>query len=104
MTQLEIMGAKAKKASRFLMTAGSKKDEALNAIAKALRENADKIIKANDIDIENGKKEDFTKSLLDRLKLTEERINGMADGERGRFSCGSCRQSARRQNAQRLAD
>ena len=80
MTQLEIMGTKAKKASRFLMTAGSKKDEALNAIAKALRENADKIIKANDIDIENGKKAGLTKSLLDRLKLTEERINGMADG------------------------
>lgn len=80
MTQLEIMGANAKEASRFLMTAGSKKDEALNAIAKALRENADKIIKANDIDIENGEKAGLTKSLLDRLKLTEERINGMADG------------------------
>lgn len=80
MTQLEIMGAKAKKASRFLMTAGSKKDEALNAIAKALRENADKIIKANDIDIENGKNAGLTKSLLDRLQLTKERINGMADG------------------------
>ncbi len=80
MTQLEIMGAKAKEASRFLMTAGSKKNEALNAIAKALRENADKIIKANDIDIENGKNAGLTKSLLDRLKLTEERINGMADG------------------------
>ena len=80
MTQLEVMGVKAKEASRFLMTAGSKKDEALNAIAKALRENADKIIKANDIDIENGKNAGLTKSLLDRLKLTEERINGMADG------------------------
>lgn len=80
MTQLEIMGAKAKEASRFLMTAGSKKDEALNAIARALRENADKIIKANNIDIENGEKAGLTKSLLDRLKLTEERINGMADG------------------------
>lgn len=80
MTQLEIMGAKAKDASRFLMTAGSKKDEALNAIAKALRENADKIIKANDIDIENGKNAGLTKSLLDRLKLTEDRINRMADG------------------------
>lgn len=80
MTQLEIMGAKAKEASRFLMTAGSKKDEVLNAIAKALRENADKIIKANDIDIENGKNAGLTKSLLDRLQLTEERINGMADG------------------------
>ena len=34
MTQLEIMGAAAKKASRFLMNAGSRKDEALLAIAK----------------------------------------------------------------------
>lgn len=80
MTQLEIMGAKAKEASRFLMTAGSKKDDALNAIANALRENSDRIIKANDIDIENGEKAGLTKSLLDRLRLTEERINGMADG------------------------
>lgn len=80
MTQLEIMGAKAKEASRFLMTAGSKKDEALNAIAQALRSNADEIIKANEIDIENGTKAGLTKSLLDRLRLTKERINGMADG------------------------
>ena len=80
MTQLEIMGAKAKEASRFLMTAGSKKDEALNAIAQALRANADEIIKANEIDIENGTKAGLTKSLLDRLRLTKERINGMADG------------------------
>lgn len=80
MTQLEIMGAKAKEASRFLMTVGSKKDDALNAIANALRENSDRIIKANDIDIENGEKSGLTKSLLDRLRLTEERINGMADG------------------------
>ena len=51
MTQLEIMGANAKQASIFLRTAGSKKDTALLAIAKALRENSEKIIKANDIDI-----------------------------------------------------
>lgn len=80
MTKLEIMGANAKKASRFLMNAGSKKDEALLAIAKALRENSDKIINANNIDIENGKKAGLTDSLLDRLRLTNERIEGMADG------------------------
>ena len=34
MTTLEQMGAKAKDASRFLMTAGSKKDIALGATAK----------------------------------------------------------------------
>ena len=55
MTQLEIMGAAAKKASRFLMNAGFRKGEALLAIAKALRENSAAIIAANDIDIENGK-------------------------------------------------
>lgn len=80
MTQLEIMGANAKKASIFLRTAGSKKDEALLAIAKALRENAAEIIGANEIDLENGKNAGLTESLLDRLKLTQERINGMADG------------------------
>lgn len=80
MTQLEIMGANAKKAARFLMNAGSKKDKALKAIAKALRENSDKIISANDIDIENGKNAGLTDSLLDRLRLTAERIEGMAEG------------------------
>ncbi len=80
MTQLEIMGAKTKQASRFLMNAGAKKDDALTAIAEALRANTETIIKANNIDIENGKNAGLTASLLDRLRLTEERINGMADG------------------------
>lgn len=80
MTQLETMGANAKKASRFLMNAGAKKDVALNAIAQALRENTQAIIDANDIDIENGKNAGLTASLLDRLKLSKERIEGMADG------------------------
>ena len=80
MTQLEIMGANAKKASRFLMNTGSKKNDALLAIAKALTDNAQKIIDANDIDIENGKNAGLTASLLDRLKLSQERIEGMADG------------------------
>ena len=58
MTQREIMGANAKNASVFLRTAGSKKDDALLAIANA----------------------GLTESLLDRLRLTPERINGMAEG------------------------
>lgn len=80
MTTLETMGANAKKAARFLMTAGSKKDDALYAIAKALRENAQTIIDANKIDLENGKNAGLKASLLDRLSLDESRINGMADG------------------------
>ena len=80
MTKLETMGVNAKNAARFLMTAGSKKDEALKAIADSLKENAHTIIKANNIDIENGKSAGLTASLLDRLALTQERINSMADG------------------------
>jgi glutamate-5-semialdehyde dehydrogenase len=80
MTTLEIMGAKAKEASRFLMRAGSKKDDALLAIAKALREHSEEIIKANSIDIKNGEEAGLTVSLLDRLRLDEARIEGMAVG------------------------
>lgn len=80
MTTLEIMGAKAKEASRFLMTAGSKKDDALLAIAKALREHSEEIIRANSIDIKNGEEAGLTVSLLDRLRLDEARIEGMAVG------------------------
>ena len=80
MTQLEIMGANAKQAARVLMNAGAKKDEALLSIAQALRDNAAAIIAANEKDIENGKAAGLTPSLLDRLKLDESRIAGMAEG------------------------
>ena len=80
MTVLEQMGANAKQAARVLMNAGSKKDEALLAIAKALRDNAQAIIAANKIDLNNGKAAGLTDSLLDRLKLDDGRIEGMAQG------------------------
>ena len=80
MTVIENMGAKAKEASRFLATAGKIKNDALLAICNALKENFESIIKANEIDIENGKKAGLTASLLDRLSLNEQRIFSMADG------------------------
>ena len=80
MTQLETMGAAAKAASRFLMNAGARKDDALLAIAGALRENASAIIEANQTDLKNGREAGLTDSLLDRLRLDEARIEGMAQG------------------------
>ena len=80
MTTLDIMGQNAKAASRVLMNAGAKKDSALLAIADALRANADKIIEANNIDIENGRAAGLTESLIDRLMLDKGRIEGMAKG------------------------
>ena len=52
------------------------------AIADALIEHKDEIIKANNIDIEYGKEIGLTPSLIDRLTLGEDRIKGMADGVR----------------------
>lgn len=56
------------------------KNNALIKIANALNENADYIIKENDIDIKNGIEKNMNEGLLDRLKLTKERIAGMAEG------------------------
>lgn len=82
MTVIENMGKKAKDASRVLATAGALKNKALNAVADALIDNTDKIVKANDIDLENGKAAGLTPSLLDRLKLGSDRIKSMAEGVR----------------------
>ncbi len=80
MTIIQEMGAKAKTASRSLASAGEqKKNDALTAIAKALCENTDMIIKANKIDLDNGRKSGLSDSLLDRLMLSESRIKGISE-------------------------
>ncbi len=82
MTVIETMGKNAKEAARVLAVAGALKNKALQAVADALIENTDKIVKANDIDLENGKNAGLTASLLDRLKLGSDRIKAMAEGVR----------------------
>lgn len=58
------------------------KDNALEAIASALVAKADEIIAANNIDIENAKKNGTRQAMIDRLTLTKERIEGIAEGVR----------------------
>lgn len=78
---LEQLGVNAKKAAGILTTADTEiKNKALHAIGKALVDNADVIISANNIDIENGKKAGLNAGLIDRLMLDEDRIKGIADG------------------------
>ncbi|MEG2720802.1 MAG: gamma-glutamyl-phosphate reductase, partial [Oscillospiraceae bacterium] len=78
MTYIETLGEKAKNAEKSLSIATTKeKNDALEAIAAALCENSDEIIEKNKIDLENGKLNGFTVSLLDRLALSKERINEM---------------------------
>ena len=79
----EKMGSAAKAAERILGVADTNtKNNALEAMASALESDADKIISANETDLANGRKNGMKESLLDRLRLTRERIAGMADGIR----------------------
>ena len=81
--ELNIKGKLAKDASYKLATLStSVKNGALLAMADALNENADFIIKENSIDMENGKADGMSDGLLDRLMLNNSRIDAMAEGLR----------------------
>ena len=58
------------------------KNEALSRMADALIERAPAIISANEADLIRGREQGTSPSLLDRLKLTEERIAAIAEGVR----------------------
>jgi glutamate-5-semialdehyde dehydrogenase len=74
------MGAKARKAAAIMAGVPSeKKAQALVAAAKALRDATSKIILANRADMERGASNGLTAALLDRLRLDEGRIAGIAD-------------------------
>lgn len=81
MKYLEEMGLKAKKAARELNSLGvARKNEGLVAAARALTASEDKILKANDLDVINAKENGMSESLIDRLRLNHDRIEGMAKG------------------------
>lgn len=58
------------------------KNKALESVAKSLNERTEDILKANSMDMEKAIKNNMKDSLLDRLKLTSERIASMAEGLR----------------------
>jgi len=81
MTELETIGRNAKAAERRLACAGTdRKNLALELIARNLRNSKDRILAANNEDMVSAEKNGLKKSFLDRLLLTEERIEGMAAG------------------------
>ena len=83
MTYLEQLGQNAKTAARKLIKLSQQqKNDALLAIADALTDNAEEIIAANDIDMENAVNNRMSEALQDRLKLTKERIESIAEGVR----------------------
>ena len=78
---IEEMGKKAKEASKKLLTLDTRiKNKALIMIAEELINKKEEIKEANRIDLENGKKEGLSFALLDRLELTDKRIEAMSQG------------------------
>ena len=78
---LKLIGIQAKEAAgEIAVLSTDKKNKILQSMADELLKNSKKIINANKVDLKNSKDLDLTPALIDRLTLSEERINGMANG------------------------
>ena len=76
-------GKKAKQTLTFMsQVTTEQKNNALGIIADMLEENIEKIVSANNVDIENGRQNGLNDGLIDRLMLNADRIKTMADGAR----------------------
>ena len=80
---LQQQGRAAREASRVLATAGTeKKNAALEAIASVLTDRQEEWLRANEQDLEAAESAGMRPALLDRLRLTPERIAGIVEGIR----------------------
>ena len=78
---LEETGKRAMQAKYVLQTLeAEKKNAALEAAAKAFLARKRELLAANEKDLKNGEENGMHPGLLDRLRLTEERIRAMAEG------------------------
>ena len=77
------MGKKAVEAKYCLQKlTESEKNKALLTVADTLVKDSEKILAANAIDIKTGEEKGMHAGMIDRLRLTEDRIKAMADGLR----------------------
>lgn len=80
---LNRLGMNAKAAETEMRNLSTnKKNEVLLAVADKLVKDAQTLINANKLDVETGKRNHMPEGLIDRLLLTESRIEGMAEGLR----------------------
>lgn len=81
--EMEQLGQATKRASyQLAVLSTAVKNQALQAMAKALEERCRMILSANKVDMEQGRAAGLSNALLDRLLLTPDRIKEMADGLR----------------------
>ena len=80
---LQQQGRAAREASHVLATAGTeKKNAALEAIASVLTDRQEEWLSANAQDLEAAERAGMRPALIDRLRLTPERIAGIVEGIR----------------------
>ena len=80
MNYIDQLGEKALEAKRKIATASTgEKNKVLEAIAQVLLENSDAILAENEKDIANARDNGISETMVDRLRLTKERIKGIAD-------------------------
>lgn len=78
---MQQLGEQARSAAAQLASAEpGQKNDALLAIAEQLRNSTDLIKQANQRDLDQGKADGLDDAMLDRLALTDERIEGMIEG------------------------
>ena len=83
MEELRVLGERAVEAKAALQCITTeKKNEVLEAVADALLERAEYLLTENQKDLDRGIANEMSSGLLDRLRLTKERIAGMAEGIR----------------------
>ena len=77
------LGMNAKEAENTMRTITTdQKNQVLAAVADHLVESTDKLLEANAADVTNAKQNHMPEGLVDRLMLSPERIEGMAEGLR----------------------
>ena len=82
--ELEVKGRAARKAARRLATISADvKNAALQNVADGLKAREEEILAANERDIEDGREKGLEEYFLDRLLLTPERLEGLANDVRG---------------------
>lgn len=78
---MQTVGRQAREASRVIAAAKTPlKNQALLAIADALNNDRDNLLKANAVDMDNGRNNGLDAALLDRLELNPARIDAMIEG------------------------
>lgn len=81
MGYIDELGTAAKAAEREMTKIGTmQKNAALRAVSEKLLSNKDVIIKENGRDIENARINGMSEAMIDRLTLTESRIDGISEG------------------------